>query len=186
MKAQHIPNALCVLRIVLVVPLVYCIMQGRFEFAFLLFGVAGFTDALDGYLARRYGWNTPLGGILDPIADKTLVIAVFLALVLSTLVPIWFAALIIVRDLIIMAGGLLYRLLIGAYDGGATGVGKLNTALLLLYVLLLLANAAFAVPTPPVLIALGGIVVASTVVSGLDYVRTWGRQAWQNRGGAAQ
>ena len=186
MKAHHIPNALCVLRIVLVVPLVFSIMRGHYVVAFLLFGFAGFTDLLDGLLARRFGWYTQLGGILDPIADKTLAIAVFVALVLVNLVPLTLAVLVVARDFIIMAGGLAYRMFIGGFEGKASPMGKFHTAAMLLFVWMLLANAAFGLPTDAVVLTLGGLVVASTIVSGLAYVRTWGMMAWRNRTGTTR
>ena len=186
MELQYIPNALCVFRIVLIVPLVYCIMEGRYVLAFLLFGFAGFTDGLDGFLARHFNWRTRLGGFLDPLADKALMFGVFLALTISGLVPLWLAALVIGRDVVIMLGGLAYRYFIGGFEGDATMVSKVNTALLLLFGLAVLANAAFGVPGDGVSLALGGVVMVSTVVSGLDYVRTWGLAAWRRRAGVAR
>lgn len=185
MKLHYIPNVLCVCRIVLVVPLVYFVMRGHYALAFLLFGFAGFTDILDGFLARHFNWHTHLGGILDPLADKALMLAMFLSLSLVGLIPLWLAVLVIGRDIVIMLGGLAYRFLIKEFEGSATVVSKVNTAILLLFVLCVLGHAAFTLPPRSITLALGAVVVASSIVSGLDYVRTWATLAWQNRAGVS-
>lgn len=177
MKARDIPNALCVLRILLVAPLLWAILTERFVLATLLFGTAGFTDLLDGLLARRYGWHTDLGAVLDPIADKVLTIGVFVSLIVVGLVPRWLAVLVIGRDVVIMAGGVLYRRLIGPFKAGARRAGKANTAAMLLFVLLLLAREAVGVPSATVVTTVGAILVVTAIVSAADYVRHWSREA---------
>lgn len=177
MTRRDIPNALCVLRIALVPFLLWCIVTRQFALATLLFGFAGFTDILDGYLARRFEWHSSLGAVLDPIADKVLTIGVFVSLIVVGLVPRWLAALVIGRDILIMLGGLLYRAMIGPFEAGARWAGKFNTATMLLFVLLLLARAASGYPGQQVVTTIGAILVASVLVSGFDYVRVWSGQA---------
>lgn len=177
MTPRDIPNALCVLRIALVVPLLWSILTQHYLVATLLFGTAGFTDLLDGYLARRFGWHTPLGALLDPIADKVLTIGVFVSLVIVGLVPRWFALMVIGRDVMIMLGTAAYRRFIGPFKAGARIAGKVNTAVMLLFVWLLLARAAIGWPSRLSVLTLGAALLATLLVSGADYVRHWTRQA---------
>ena len=177
MTPRDIPNALCVARIIMVVPLLWAILTGHYVLATLLFGAAGFTDLLDGYLARRFDWHTPLGAVLDPIADKVLTIGVFVSLIVVGLIPRWLAALVIGRDVVIMLGGAVYRRFIGPFEAGARVAGKLNTATMLLFVWLLLANAAISWPPRLVIVTLGAALTVTVLVSGADYVRHWTRQA---------
>ncbi|MGH8166510.1 MAG: CDP-alcohol phosphatidyltransferase family protein, partial [Woeseiaceae bacterium] len=81
MSLRWLPNAISLFRIALVLPILLLIVQGRFEPALVLFFVAGFSDGVDGYLAKRFNWHTRLGALLDPIADKLLVAGTFLTLV---------------------------------------------------------------------------------------------------------
>lgn len=177
MTLRDIPNALCALRIVLVPPLLWSILTEHYLLAALLFGTAGFTDILDGYLARRFGWHTPLGALLDPIADKVLTIGVFVSLILVGLVPRWLAILVIGRDLLIMLGTAAYRRFVGPFKAGARIAGKLNTATMLLFVWLLLVRAALGWPPALAILTLGALLCVTVLVSGADYVRHWTRQA---------
>lgn len=168
---RHLPNALCVFRIVLVAPVLWAITEGEYVLALMLFVTAGFTDAIDGFLARQFDWRTQLGALLDPFADKLLMVSVLVWLTLGGLIPFWLAAVLIGRDLVIVGGVIFYRVTIGPFSGGASGVSKLNTAMQLLFVTAVLAQAAFAVPNASVVSILGSLVFVTAVVSGLHYVR---------------
>ena len=183
MTRRDIPNALCILRIALVVPLLWCIVTRQFVWATLLFGFAGFTDMLDGYLARRFEWHSSLGAVLDPVADKVLTIGVFVSLIVVGLIPRWLAVLVIGRDVLIMLGGLVYRAMIGPFEASARFAGKFNTATMLLFVLLLLARAAVGYPGEQLVMTIGAVLVASVLVSGFDYVREWSGQALAHKRG---
>jgi cardiolipin synthase len=174
---KWLPNAISLLRIALVAPVVWLMLDGRFEQAIVLFFIAGFSDGLDGWLAKRFNWHTRLGGILDPVADKLLVAAAFITLVCTGLVPLWLAAIVVLRDVVIVGGATAYNFLIGPVEGEPTRISKLNTALELLYVLLVLSRAAFGWPPENVLIVLGAAVLVTVVVSGIDYVWSWTRRA---------
>lgn len=173
MKLEHIPNALCVFRILLVPPVLLAIQREQFRLALLLFIVAGLTDGLDGFLARRFDWRSQLGALLDPAADKLLMVFSFVWLALSGLIPGWLAAVVVGRDAVIVSGAIGYRLLIGPFEGGATRVSKLNTVLQLMFVAAVLADAAFALPGQLVVSLLGSLVFVTAIVSGLHYVRGW-------------
>src|SRR3990170_8650209 len=89
---RHIPNALCILRMLLVVPVAWLLNAGEYRLTLWLFAFAGFTDGLDGFLAKRFGWTSELGRILDPLADKILLVGVFITLATLDIVPVWLAA----------------------------------------------------------------------------------------------
>ncbi len=182
MKPRQIPNALCVLRMLMVAPIVWLLVRGEYGWVLLLFFIAGFTDGLDGYLAKTFDWRTRLGGILDPLADKLLLVSVFATLAWVGLAPAWLFAAVIVRDVIIVAGATAYRLLIGEFEAGPTRISKFNSALQLIYVLAAVAEAGFGAPGRPVVNVIGYGVLATTAVSGIDYVATWGMRARREHG----
>ena len=91
---RHIPNALTLLRMLLTVPLAWLLRDGRYDLSLAIALVAGFTDALDGYLAKRFSWQSRLGGLIDPVADKLLLIACFFGLAGAGALPWWLAALV--------------------------------------------------------------------------------------------
>ena len=117
MSLRHLPKLLCVLRIVLVLPVALWILDGRYPEVMALFALAAFTDALDGFLAKRFGWTSELGKHLDPLADKLLLITVFACLSVADLSPWWLTAVVLLRDLVIVFGGLVYRALFGPLQG---------------------------------------------------------------------
>jgi len=172
-KLAYIPNALCIFRILLVAPVLWAITGGRYDVALLLFVIAGFTDGLDGFLARQFDWRSELGGILDPVADKLLMVTVLISLTLAGLIPFWLTAVLVGRDTIIVVGAISYRLVVGPFHGQASTVSKLNTALQLLFVTAVLASAVFSFPNSLTVSILGSLVFVTAVVSGMHYVRGW-------------
>ena len=88
---HQLPNAICVLRIVLTVPTVLALQAQAYEAAVAWFALAAASDGLDGYLAKKFGWTSELGRALDPLADKILLVAVFMTCVWQGLVPSWLA-----------------------------------------------------------------------------------------------
>lgn len=184
MKPQNIPNVLSAIRILLVVPVVVLLLDGRYVAAALAFALAGFTDGLDGFLARRYGWRTRLGGILDPLADKLLMVSVFVCLVTLGLIPAWLGVVVVARDVTIIAGVTLYRWLVGPFRGMATPVSKVNTAAQLLFVVAVLGNAALGFVPDGLVVGLGALLFVTSVVSGVDYVRYGVARAVEARAGS--
>lgn len=177
MTARDIPNALSALRILMIVPLVWALWHGHYAYAAGLFFVAGFTDGLDGFLARRFDWRSPLGAVLDPVADKLMTLSTFATLAVVGLTPWWLAALVIGRDVVIVGGALVYRWLIGGFQGGATAASKINTLSVLMYVFFVLTHAAFSVPGEALVLAAGALLMVTAVVSGLHYIWVWSRRA---------
>ncbi len=177
MTLSSIPNLICVLRILLTVPVVWTLIDERYGWTLLLFLVAAVSDGLDGYLAKRFEWTTELGKILDPVADKLLLVSVFITLTVLGMVPFWLAAVAVARDLVIAGGAAVYRALFGPLEGRPTLPSKLNTVLQLVYVLMVIANAASTLVPGSVVIVLGAAMFVTTVVSGIDYVSIYTRKA---------
>jgi cardiolipin synthase len=161
----------------LVAPIVVLLARGDYATTMWLFAVAAVTDALDGFLAKRFGWTSDLGKVLDPLADKLLLVSVFLTLAVVGLVPVWLAAAAVARDLTITGGAIAYKLWFGPLNGRPTPVSKLNTLCQILYLLVVVASAAAQREPGALVIALGALVFVTTVVSGLDYVLTYTRKA---------
>ncbi|MCJ7558514.1 MAG: CDP-alcohol phosphatidyltransferase family protein [Gammaproteobacteria bacterium] len=183
MKLSHIPNLICVGRMLLVGPIVLSLIRERFDAAILMFVLAGLSDGLDGFLARRFDWRTHLGLILDPLADKLLMVSVFLTMTVMGLIPVWLALVVIGRDLILMAGGLAYHLLFGPLEGEPSRISKINTFLQLVYVFGVMLSAAGLGLPAEVLEILAVTVFCTVVISGVNYLVIWIRKARQNRPG---
>lgn len=177
MSLRWLPNAISIARIVMVVPILTYIVSGNYGLALILFFVAGFSDGVDGYLAKRFNWHTRIGALLDPIADKLLVGGTFITMFLTGLVPVWLAALVIVRDVVIIGGATAYNFLVRPVEGEPTRISKLNTALQLLFIVFVLSHAGFGWPDPIAITVIGAGVLVTLVVSGIDYVWAWTRRA---------
>jgi cardiolipin synthase len=179
MSWRFLPNAICVARMLLVGPLVLWIVEGRFAAALLVLVIAGFSDGLDGFLAKRFDWRTRLGGLLDPAADKLLLVSAFLALTYVGLIPIGLTLVVMGRDVVIVLGAICYQWFIAPVQGEPTPISKLNTACQLAMVFFTLTSAAYGWPPEVSLLVLGGAVVFTSIVSGLSYVLRWSARAWR-------
>jgi cardiolipin synthase len=177
MHLGWIPNAISLLRIALVVPILMLILQGQHGWALALFFFAGFSDGLDGYLAVRFNWQTRLGGLLDPVADKLLVAGMFITLAWVGQIPVWLATAVILRDVVIFGGAVAYNFLIEPLQGEPSRISKLNTALELMFLFFVLSHAGFGWPEPITLTVLGASILVTVVISGADYVWSWSRRA---------
>jgi len=183
---RHLPNLICLLRILLIWPIVAALHAGAFMPALALFILAAVSDGLDGYLAKRFNWTSELGKFLDPLADKLLLVIVFVEAAWlprpdgggGELVPWWLTAAVVARDVLIALGALTYRLWFGPLHGRPTLISKINTGAQLLYVMLVMLNAALEVPPREVLDALALIAFVTTVISGIHYTLTFTRRAW--------
>lgn len=176
MSLALLPNLLCVLRMLLAVPVVWALFGEQYLLTLGLLFVAAASDGLDGWIAKRFGWETELGRLLDPVADKLLLVSVFVAMTLLGLVPLWLAATVVARDVVIGVGAAVFRRHFGPLHGRPTWPSKVNTVFQLAYGLAVVAAAAALVPAP-VVMALGATVFVTTVVSGVDYVVTYSRKA---------
>ena len=163
-----------------VVPLVWLLLVKSYGWALALAMAAGFTDAIDGFLARHFGWRSELGGILDPLADKFLLAAGFVVLTAQGELPVWLLALVLGRDLLIVIGGVSYHYAIAPVQAAPTLISKLNTCAqigLVLVVLLALSVWPDAASwTYPMVL----LVAATSLYSGVEYVWVWGMKAWRH------
>ena len=177
MSLSWLPNAISLMRIALIAPILILMLQGDFGWALALFVLAGFSDGLDGYLAVRFGWSTRLGGLLDPAADKLLITGMFITLAYTQQIPVWLAVVVILRDVVIVAGATAYNFIVKPVPGEPTRISKLNTALQMLFVLFVLSRAGFNWPDKITITVLGAAVLVTVVISGVDYVWSWSRRA---------
>jgi cardiolipin synthase len=174
---RYIPNLISVLRIALVWPIIASIVQGHYRLTLLLFFVAAASDALDGFLAKRFRWSSELGKYLDPIADKLLLMSLFLLLTWYGLIPRALTIMAIGRDVLIGLGAIVYRIVCGELRGTPMITSKINTMLQLLYVLAIIARESFQFPGTDVLEALALLTMISICVSGVLYVREFTQRA---------
>ena len=179
---KSLPNIISVLRIFLVIPTVYFLLHEQYQYALLLFFVAGLSDGLDGFLARRYGWTTRLGSFLDPMGDKLLMTATYFVLGWLGHLPVWLVAIVIGRDIVIVIGALAYRMLVQDIHMQPLLISKINTAFqiaLALFMLVHLARVPYIADltwlTPILIYA----VLATSVLSGIAYVFIWSNKASQ-------
>ena len=182
---RHLPNFICVLRMLLTVPTVVAISRGDHGEALGFFVIAALSDGLDGYLAKRNGWTSRLGTILDPLADKLLLVAVFMTCVWQGLVPAWLAVAVIARDLMIIGGAIICRLWFGAVEGQPTVLSKVNTALQITVVVAALLAALTGQPSAVFIETLAIATFATTLASGTVYFAIFFRRGWRQLGDAA-
>ncbi len=179
---RHLPNALTGLRMLLVVPLVWLIRDARYDVALGLAAIAGLTDALDGFLAKRCGWQSWLGGVLDPVADKLMLMACFVTLGLVGAHPAWLTWLVVGRDAVIVVGAIAWHNLIGRLDAQPTWLSKLTTCIQIAYVLMQLLHLSSQWQFPTWLMQGAiGLTAFVTLASGLQYVVVWSGKALRSR-----
>jgi len=179
---RYLPNALTALRMLLVAPLVWLINDGRYDAAVVVAVIAGFTDALDGWLAKHFHWESWIGGILDPIADKLMLIGCFVSLGLVGAHPEWLTWLVVGRDIVIVAGAVAYHNFIGRINAEPTALSKVNTCVQIVYVLLQLVHLTTWIEFPQVVITTAIYVTAFfALASGLQYVIIWTARASRAR-----
>ena len=181
MKARDIPNLICVVRILLVIPIVVLLLQEAYATVLLLFAIAGASDGLDGFLARRFNWQSRLGSILDPLADKLLMVCVYATLGWMTLLPPWVVLIVLARDVVIVTGAFAYDRLVAGVEVEPSRISKANTFFQIVLVLLVM--------TIPLGLPLGSwlvdsmiwVVVFTTFYSGGNYIWVWSMRAHEKR-----
>ena len=144
----------------------------------MLFFGCGVSDGGDGFLGKRFGWHSQLASILDPLADKILLITSFLCLALVDVIPLWLMLMVFGRDLIIIIGAAAFHVFFGQFEMAPTWISKINTTLQIVLVLaLVLSHGLYPLPADLLVWLVYGVSV-TTVLSGLDYVWIWGRKAY--------
>lgn len=166
---KHLPNFLSLLRLAAAPLTAWLILWGQESAAFLLFAAAGFTDWLDGFIARHWQLTSRFGAWLDPAADKLLMLLCFLALLMTEVAPWWLVALVIVRDLCIVLGAALARALGAPLIVQASLLGKISTALQIVYIGGVLLLQVFDLDAPRPLFAAAFTAAIFTAVSWVGY-----------------
>jgi len=178
---RNIPNFLTALRLAASPALVALLWRGHDYAALIVFVIAGATDALDGYLAKRFNLQSRFGRYMDPAADKLLMLTSFLALTVLGVTPVWLTALVITRDAAIVLGIGLAHLWALPVRATPSFLGKVSTAVQVIYVGVMLLLLTFDIRAP-VLTNFAEIAVAAfTLVSGLGYAQIWLRAATHSR-----
>jgi cardiolipin synthase len=174
---KHIPNIISIFRILLVIPVVYLLINREYAGALVLFAVAGVSDALDGFLAKHFNWQSRLGSILDPLADKLLLVWSFVSLAWIGMIPLWLVIAVFTRDVIIVVGAMAFHVLYGEYEMSPTRVSKANTFFQIVFVLAVVFYHGEFLLKPWIIEALQYVVLATVIISGLNYIWIWGRKA---------
>lgn len=168
-----IPNYITILRLLLVPFVIWSMATGQMMFALVGFIVAGVSDGVDGYIARRFDMRSELGTYLDPIADKLLLVSVFLALVYLGAIPVWLVVLVVSRDVMIISGVMLSTVMGNPVEVRPLFVSKANTAAQIILVAVILGHLAFNSEWDFVSQPLIIIVAVLTVASAMAYLVTW-------------
>ncbi len=173
MNLRQLPNLITGARMLLVLPLMWSLRSLDFRTALAIALIAGASDALDGWLAKRFDWQTRLGGLLDPVADKLLLNGSFVGLWLADACPAWLVALVIGRDVVIVCGAVAYNAFVGPVEGNPTLLSKATTVVQIALVLSLLVGLTWQPLPGSVLVAGVWLAAALTFASGIDYVVRW-------------
>lgn len=181
MILRHIPNALTLIRLVLIAPFLWLLYREEYVNAFYIFMLAGFTDGLDGWLARYFRWQSLFGSFVDPLADKLLIASSFISLALIGTLPWWLVILVFSRDLTISFGVLAwYWFIQRKLDFQPTMLSKINTLLQIALITLCLFELAFFKFAPYLVETLIILTTVTTTWTYIDYVWTWGKKACIN------
>jgi cardiolipin synthase (CMP-forming) len=170
---NNLPNFLTIGRILLVPVVIWCLMQGNYIFAFVTFVVAGFTDGLDGFLARRFDLHTELGAYLDPLADKILMVSIYVTLAVLQHLPEWVVIIVVTRDVLIVGAVLLSRYVDKPVNIRPVFVSKANTAAQIVLAAGVLASLAFGIQSDITLMSASVAVAFLTLSSFVVYMQKW-------------
>ena len=186
---SFVPHLITLGRLILVPVIIYLIGNQAYEAAFWVFVAAGISDGVDGFIAKRFGYTTTLGAYLDPVADKALLVSIFVSLGMQELIPFWLVSLVVSRDVLIV-GAVLISWLIGfVVTMRPLMVSKINTTAQIAYAAAVLAVLGFAFEAHVgTLLILGAYFTGlTTVVSGASYLVDWVRDvsAWETDTGNA-
>jgi cardiolipin synthase len=170
-----IPNIVTLGRILLVPVVVWAITAGEMRIAFILFLAAGITDAIDGFLAKRFGMSTELGAYLDPIADKAMLVSIYIALGIAQAIPRWLVILVVSRDIMIVGAVILAWLVENPLPLKPLLVSKLNTVAQIALACVVMAALGYEFNADLAEIALIALVAVLTLLSVIFYLAGWMR-----------
>ncbi|GMR21031.1 MAG: CDP-alcohol phosphatidyltransferase family protein [Gammaproteobacteria bacterium] len=173
MNITHLPNAITVTRLFLVPVLILALREGDYQAALLIFLVAGISDALDGYIAKRFDAVTHLGAVLDPLADKLLLVSAYVVLTIIGHIPFWLMLTVAFRDLLIVGGYLAVTSVMGAVHMRPSYLSKFNTLMQIILIIAILSQHAGLYYISEVSQILIYLVFLTTVASGAHYLWLW-------------
>lgn len=168
-----LPNLITIARLILVPLVIVMIVNGRWDEAFFLFVAAGVSDAIDGFIAKRFDMKSELGAYLDPLADKALIVSIYITLAIVGIIPIWLVIVVVSRDLMIVAAVILSWLMEKPLTIAPIVVSKLNTAAQLVFAALVLGSKSLGVDAGAILPVAQIIVAALTLASMGAYLALW-------------
>jgi len=171
----NLPNFISLARLLSVPVAVWLILEGDFAVAFWVFVAAGVSDGIDGYIAKHFDQRTRLGALLDPIADKSLLVAVYITLGIAGHLPAWLVILVVFRDFLIIGGFLLVHAMAHAMRSEPLIISKVNTVLQIILAGATLGRLGLGVDAGTTMNALVFITAATTVISGGGYLVRWTR-----------
>ena len=172
---MSIPNLITLGRILLVPVVVWAITAGEMRIAFVLFLAAGITDAIDGFLAKRFGMATELGAYLDPLADKAMLVSIYVALGIAEAVPGWLVILVVSRDIMIVSAVILSWLVDKPMPLKPLLVSKLNTVAQIALACVIMAARGFEFDAAVAVMLLTALVATLTLISIAFYLAEWVR-----------
>jgi len=170
---SSLPNAISVLRLLAVPVMVWLIVSGRMDAAFWLFIAAGISDGIDGFIAKRFNAESQLGRYLDPIADKTMLVCIYVTLGLEDKLSDWLVILVVFRDALIVGGTLLSQVLDHPLTVRPLYISKVNPVAQIVLAAIALADIGLMVPEFPLVNVLEYVVAATTASSGALYLLRW-------------
>jgi cardiolipin synthase len=184
----NIPNLITLGRVILVPLVFWLLVTGQTQAAFFAFIIAGISDGVDGYLAKTYGWSTELGAYLDPLADKLLIVCIFLALGVGGELPLWLVIAVVSRDILIVIAVILSWLLGNPVRIHPLAVSKANTLAQIVLAGTVLADAGFGLGLATLRLVLVWLTGALTIASLAAYVRSWllHMSGYESTGGGRQ
>jgi cardiolipin synthase len=170
-----IPNLITLARIILVPVVVWLIASGQLRLAFLFFLAAAISDGVDGFLAKRFGMKTELGAYLDPLADKVLIVSIYVTLGITGVIPLWVVILVVSRDFMIVGAIILSWVINRPVKIKPHMVSKVNTGVQIVFACLVLASHGYGFDTEPLLTLVMGLVAVLTLLSVGLYLAEWVR-----------
>ncbi|OGI68830.1 MAG: hypothetical protein A2W18_10260 [Candidatus Muproteobacteria bacterium RBG_16_60_9] len=174
MNVSQLPNLITLVRLALAPAFVLLLNDGDYTWALAVFLIAGVSDGLDGFIAKRFNYQSRLGAILDPVADKILLVSAFVMLSVLHHVPVWLVIVVVFRDLLIVGGYVLYTSTYGPVHMRPSWISKLNTFMQIAMIVIVLTQQAIGMSYPNVIESLVYAVLVTTVASGGHYLWTWG------------
>ncbi|MGD9741193.1 MAG: CDP-alcohol phosphatidyltransferase family protein [Dongiaceae bacterium] len=181
---SQLPNLVTLARLLAVPLAVWLMLTDHYTAAFWLFLSAGLSDAVDGYLARRLKSRSEIGAYLDPLADKCLLVGAYVTLGHQEHLEVWLVILVVFRDLLIIGGAILYHTLTHSLTMQPLFVSKLNTAIQIVLIGVVLAELGLGLEDYGAREVLSYTVAVTTLLSGAAYIAIWGRRLLGYGGGA--